>query len=133
MRNIPAKGESAPRREKSLNCGESLDMWLTIRSATNSCVSSESAYVIPITKAGVDFGVICRVETSIGSVDGMKKRKQVHAAEDTPERAVEQGSQLAEIAGQTINVSDELDLIFQGRTISSDRGRTSGKETPTRT
>ena len=44
---------------------------------------AESAYVIPITQARVDFGVICRVETSIGSVDGVKKRKQVHAAEDT--------------------------------------------------
>jgi hypothetical protein len=36
---------------------------------------AEGSYVIPITKAGVDFCVICRVETSIGSVDGLKKRK----------------------------------------------------------
>ncbi len=81
---------------------------------------SESAYVIPITQARVHFGVICRVETSIGSVDWMKKRKQVDTAEDTRERPVEQGSQLVEITGQSINVSDELDLIFQRRTISSD-------------
>ena len=54
MRNIPAKGESAPRSEKSLNCGESLEMWLTMRSATSSW-SRLGAYVIPVTQARVDL------------------------------------------------------------------------------
>lgn len=36
---------------------------------------TEGSYIIPITKAGVDFRVICRVEASIGSVDGVKKGK----------------------------------------------------------
>jgi len=36
---------------------------------------SEGLYVIPITQTGVDFCVICRVETSVGSIDGVKKGK----------------------------------------------------------
>ena len=52
---------------------------------------AESPYVIPITEARVDFRVIGRVEPSIGSIDGMKKGKQVHAAEEPAEGAVEQG------------------------------------------
>ncbi len=56
---------------------------------------TEGSYIIPITKAGVDFRVICRVEASIGSVDGMKKGKQVHAAKHAGEGAAEQGFQFS--------------------------------------
>ena len=41
---------------------------------------SESLHVIPITQARVNLGVICGIETSIGSIDGMKK------AADAPRR-----------------------------------------------
>jgi hypothetical protein len=93
---------------------------------------AESLHVIPITQARVDLGVICGIETSIGSIDGMKKRQQVHAAEGTAEGAVQQFSQVAEIAGQTIDVRDELDLILQRRTPCS-QGRASGIGNPART
>ena len=36
---------------------------------------TEGSYIIPITKAGVDFRVICRIKASIGSIDRVKKRK----------------------------------------------------------
>jgi hypothetical protein len=36
---------------------------------------AEGPYIIPITQTRVDFCVICRVEASIGSIDGMKKGK----------------------------------------------------------
>ena len=44
----------------------------------------------------------------------------MHAAKYAGEGAAEQGFQFAEIPGQAIDVSDELDLIFQWRTLSSD-------------
>lgn len=94
---------------------------------------TESPYVIPITQARIDFGVICRIETGIRSIEWMKKRKQVNAAEDSAEWPVEKGSQLVKITGQAVDVSDELDLVFQCRTLPVMGARTSGMKTPTRT
>jgi len=61
--------------------GEVLELWRVTGHVVDDKIRhqlmrlAESPYVIPITKAGIDFCVICRVETSIGSVDGVKKRK----------------------------------------------------------
>ena len=69
--------------------------------------------------------MICGIETRIGSIDGMKKGSRCTPPKSTAEAAVQQFSQVAEIAGQTIDVRDELDLIFQRRTPCS-QGRASG-------
>lgn len=41
----------------------------------------------------------------------------MHAAKHAGEGAAEQGFQFSEIPGQAVDVSDELDLIFQWRTL----------------
>lgn len=61
--------------------GEVLELWRVTGYVVDDQIRhqlmrfAEGPYVIPITEAGVDFCVICRVKTSIGSIDGVKKRK----------------------------------------------------------
>jgi hypothetical protein len=78
-------------------------------------VFAQCAHVLPGAKTRVYFRVIDGVEARIGSINWVEKWEQVDTAENASQVAVKQCSQFAEAAaGQTINVSDELDLILQG-------------------
>ena len=77
----------APLAEKSRNCGERLEMWLTMTSAITSTSPRDRADVLPGAEPLVDFGVIDRVEARIGAIDRMEERQQMHAAEQALQAA----------------------------------------------
>ena len=80
-RNIEACADSSPCRRQSVNCAESIDTWLTIRSAITSTVGAEFGHVGPRAEARVDTGVVDRVEAGVAAVDRDVERQHVHAAE----------------------------------------------------
>lgn len=53
-------------------------------------VGCERRHVIPPAKPPIDLGVVDRIEPGVGSVDGMKERQHVHAAEGALQGATEQ-------------------------------------------
>jgi hypothetical protein len=65
--------------------------------------------VAPRAQPWIDLRVIDWIEPGVGAVDRVEERQQVDAAEQPPQRPVEQMLELAEGAsGQAIDVGDEL-------------------------
>ena len=81
-----------------------------MRSATISS-SSPIAYVLPIAEPGVHFSVIDGIEARVSSVNWGEEGKQMHTTKEPGKRA--SSSLSCWRSRQAINVSDELDLIFQ--------------------
>src|SRR5438093_13435758 len=78
-------------------------------------VLAQRAYVIPSAEPRVDFCVVDRIETGIGAINRIKKRKQVHAAEYAFQRPLQQVLKFPKTSsGKTIDICDQLRLILHG-------------------
>ena len=68
----------------------------------------EGMYVAPGSEAGVDGGVIDRVEAGVSAVDRYEEREQVDSAECSSEGSVDQFSGASDVAGESVGVGDQL-------------------------
>ena len=74
------------------------------------------------------------VESGICPVDRVKKRQEMHSAEKSVERTLQHQRQPLQIATESINVGDELNLILHNRALLAseahyDRGEMSLAQT----
>jgi hypothetical protein len=56
--------------------------------------ATEGGEVLPGAQAGVDLGVVSRIEPGVGAVVRAEERQNVHSAEDAGERSVEKLAKL---------------------------------------
>ena len=70
--------------------------------------ASEGLYVAPGSDAGVDGGVVDRVESGIRAVDRYEERQQMDAAECSREGFVDQFTGASDVAGEAVGVGDQL-------------------------
>ena len=78
-------------------------------------VLAQSAHVLPRAQPRIDFCVIDRIEACIGAINGIKKWKQVHAAEYAFQWPLNEALKFPETSsGKTVNVCDQLRLILHG-------------------
>ena len=67
----------------------------------------------PAPEPGVDLGVIDRIETRIRAIDRREERQQMRTAERPAKRAAHDLTEADEIAGETIDVGDQLWCVAQ--------------------
>src|SRR6185369_9165517 len=83
-------------------------------------IGRQCTHVIPTTQTFVHLRMVYGIEARIRAVDGMKEGQQVHATEQSGQRAREQLPQTAQRAAETICVADQLNLVLHPGELPSD-------------
>ena len=77
-------------------------------------LAGQCPHILPSPKRGtLTFGVIARIESSIGAIDRQEERQDMNTPQYTSERTPQQGSQTIErAAAKTIGICNELRTWF---------------------
>ena len=73
-------------------------------------VGADACCIVPVAQAMVDGRVIHWIESGVGAVDGVVEREQMNSSEYACQRAFQQLEEAVEVAGQPVDVCDQLGL-----------------------
>ena len=81
-------------------------------------ISTQSAYVSPCAKSGIDLGVVYWVKPCIRPVDRKEERQQVNSSEDSFQGATQKRIQLSQgSASKPVHIRNQLNLVFHAKGI----------------